>query len=214
MRSDFNRHAERLGAGLESLGVAADATCRQRLLDYLAELADWNRAFNLTAVRDPEQMVVRHLLDSAAVAPWLAAGELLDVGAGAGLPGIPLAILEPERPVALLDANGKKARFMRHAIRALGLGNARVLEERFEDCSAGPFPAIIARAFAEPAALLAGAKRLSAPGGAVLAMVGRLPVPIPRGEGFEHERSVALEVPGLDAQRHLLIYRRWPESSQ
>ncbi|MDX1571374.1 MAG: 16S rRNA (guanine(527)-N(7))-methyltransferase RsmG [Xanthomonadales bacterium] len=214
MNPELRRHAEVLRAGLDSLGIRTSEAQRDRLLAYLGELTEWNRAYNLTAVRDPGEMVVRHLLDSAAILPWLDPGELLDVGSGAGLPGIPLAILQPERSLVLLDANGKKARFMRHAVRQLGLDNVQVIESRLETCTAGPFPGIVARAFAEPVELLAAVRPFCKPGGAVYAMIGRKPETVPEATGFDYERCARLDVPGLEADRNLLIYHRWPESSQ
>lgn len=175
---------------------------------------EWNRAYNLTAVRDPSEMVVRHLLDSAAIAPWIKGTSLLDVGAGAGLPGIPLAILDPALKVTLLDSNGKKVRFMRHSARTLSIDNVTVVQERLESFGGGPFDAVTARAFADPARLLAGVRDACRNGGRVYPMIGRRPDPLPQAAGYEFERCVELDVPGLEGERHLLIYRKCPELSQ
>ncbi|HEY6986141.1 MAG TPA: 16S rRNA (guanine(527)-N(7))-methyltransferase RsmG, partial [Rhodanobacteraceae bacterium] len=124
---------QRLVAGVSALGVAMDASAIERLVDYVALLERWNSAYNLTAVRDPVEMVTRHLLDSLAVAPHVVGTTLADLGSGAGLPGIPLAIVAPARDVLLIDSNGKKARVLREAVRQLALANVRVAESRVED---------------------------------------------------------------------------------
>ena len=195
--------------GLESLRLQlADAAIR-RLLDYLDLLVRWNGAYNLTAVREPVQMVTRHLLDSLAVLPFVRGGTLADLGSGAGLPGIPLAIADPARETVLVDSNGKKARFLREAVRRLALANVRVAESRVEDVD-GTFDCITARAFASLAEMLGWGGRLLARNGRWLALKGRFPddeiAAVPAG--FEVERVAALEVPGLDAERHLVILRR------
>ena len=206
--------ARTIAAGLERLAVPAPPGAIDQLCGYLEALSDWNRAYNLTAVRDIDQMVVRHVLDSAAVAPLVTGETVLDVGSGAGLPGLVLAVLQPQRQFTLLDSNGKKVRFIRHALRTLALTNAQAVQARLEQYTGGPFDTVIARAFAEPEVLLAGVRTLCRPGGRVLAMQGRRPDNGPSADGFESESCVALDVPGLDAERHVLIYRRWPESSQ
>lgn len=201
----------RLDAGLEALGLALDAPTRARLIDYIALLARWNRTYNLTAVRDPDEMVARHLLDSLALAPHLPPGDLADLGSGAGLPGIPLALAHPTRRVQLVEANGKKARFLREAKRALALDAVSVVEARAE---AGPPDGVrVALVTARALADLALLSRLAAPwlgaDGLLLAAKG----PNWRDEdqalapGFAVERAVALDVPGVDATRHLVILR-------
>src|SRR5947208_287506 len=116
----------RLQTGLAELGLAPGPAACEQLLDYVELLARWNAVYNLTAVRDPLEMIERHLLDSLAVAPFVRGDSLADLGTGAGLPGIPLAILAPERQHVLIDSNGKKTRFLREAVRALVLANVRV----------------------------------------------------------------------------------------
>ena len=139
-------HAE-LAAGLAAL--ALDPALATPLLAYLALLDRWNRTYNLTAIRDPREMVGKHLLDSLAMHPYIATGTLADLGTGAGLPGIPLALAKPELQVTLVESNGKKARFLREAVRTLGLANARVAESRAEALDQpGAFDAITARALA------------------------------------------------------------------
>lgn len=195
--------------GIARLGLTLPADAVARLLAYLALLERWNAAYNLTAVREPEAMVTRHLLDSLAVAPYVEGDTLADLGSGAGLPGIPLAIAAPQRQVTLVDANGKKARFLRAAVRELKLANARVIEGRVEDVD-GRYDCITARAFASLAEMLAWGGRLLAPGGVWLALKGRYPddelAALPAG--FRVEAVHRLDVPGLDAERHLVVLRR------
>ena len=209
MRQDLET---RLRDGIAALSLALPATAVPRLLDYLALLQHWNRHYNLTAVRDPHEMVTRHLLDSLAVLPWVHGANLADLGAGAGLPGIPLALAEPSRRVTLVDSNGKKARFMRAALRELGIDNAEVVEGRVESLC-GRHDCITARAFASLPDMLQWGAHLLAPDGRWLAMKGRYPAEevasLPAGIVLEH--TVTLDVPGLDAERHLLILRRQPE---
>jgi len=200
---------KRLDAGLSALGIALDDRAIARLLDYVDLLERWNAAYNLTAVRDPAEMVTRHLVDSLAILPYVSGATLADLGSGAGLPGIPLAIAAPARETLLVDSNGKKARFLREAVRRLDLEHVRVAESRVEDV-AGTFECITARAFASLADMLGWGGHLLAPGGVWLAMKGRVDAAeldaVPAG--FRVERIVALRVPGLDAERHLVVLRR------
>ena len=199
--------ARQLTSGLDSLGVAANSAQQQLLLDYLALLKKWNAAYNLTAIRDPAAMVTRHLLDSLAVAPWLTGDQCIDVGTGAGLPGIPLAILFPQRAFDLLDSNGKKTRFLFQAKTALGLENVTVHHARVESFSPDRcYDVVLSRAFASLSDMLAGTRHLLCPGGVLLAMKGARPddelVSIERHCAVRHIRP--LSVPGLDEQRHLV----------
>ncbi|MDQ2702233.1 MAG: 16S rRNA (guanine(527)-N(7))-methyltransferase RsmG [Pseudomonadota bacterium] len=203
-----------LEAGLDALGL--DRAHATALLAYLALLVRWNKAYNLTAIRDPREMVVKHLLDSLAMhasvdAIAAAGGSLADLGTGAGLPGIPLAIVKPGLQVALVESNGKKARFMREAVRTLGLANARVVESRIEAFDApGVFDAITARALATLPLIVELGGRLLNPGGVLLAMKGVLPeeeiAALPAGWGVLDVRP--LTVPGLAAERHLVVVGR------
>lgn len=161
----------RLDEGLARLGIAVDDGQRRRLLELVGLLHKWNRAYNLTAIRSPEEMVSRHLLDSAAVLPWVRGPRLLDVGAGPGLPGLVLAILRPELAVTLLDSNGKKVRFQRQAVLELGLTNVTPVQARVEAFE-GRFEQVISRAFAELGAFVSLTLPLVAPGGQWLAMKG------------------------------------------
>ena len=140
--------APQLDQGLRQLSIAVDDHQREQLLGLLALLHKWNRAYNLTAVRDVGDMVSRHVLGSAAVLPYVQGPRLLDVGAGPGLPGIVLAILAPQLDVTLLDSNGKKVRFQRQAVMELGLDNVTPVQARVEQFEAAPFDQVISRAFA------------------------------------------------------------------
>lgn len=201
-----------LDAGLRRLGL--DAALAAPLQVYLAELEKWNAAYNLTAVRDPAEMVTRHLLDSLALLP--AVGEivisrLLDVGSGAGLPGIPLALARPDWQVAVLDSNGKKARFLRHAVRTLDLRNVEVIEARVEVHEpAQVYDAITSRAFSALGEFFSLTVPLLARGGHWLAMKGRLDdnelADLP--PFVSAPRAVRLQVPGLHEDRHLVIATR------
>ena len=155
---------KRLDAGLAALGIALDDAAIERLLDYVDLLERWNAAYNLTAVRDPAEMVTRHLIDSLAILPYVSGATLADLGSGAGLPGIPLAIAAPARETLLVDSNGKKARFLREAVRRLGLRHVRVAESRVEDV-AGTFDCSTARAFASLGEMLGWGGHLLAPDG-------------------------------------------------
>lgn len=202
---------QRLCAGLSVLGLAVDETAVERLLAYIELLERWNATYNLTAVRDPGEMVTRHLLDSLAVAPHVRGTKLADLGSGAGLPGIPLAIVAPERDVLLVDSNGKKARFLREAVRRLELARVAVAESRAENVR-GSFDCITSRAFASLAEMLAAGGHLLASDGTWLALKGRFPqdelAAVPAE--FRVEDVIELRVPGLDADRHLVVIRRQP----
>lgn len=202
--------ADRVQASLDALGLAADPAQVDALVRYLALLSRWNRAYNLTAVRDPEAMVTRHLADCAAVLPHVQGRRVLDVGTGAGLPGIVIAVLRPESQCVLLDSNAKKTRFCLQAVGELGLSNVRVERARVEDLPAVPgFDTVVARAFATLEVLAAATGRLCAPGGRILAMKGTHPQEELEAldEGAVSARVVRLQVPGLDADRHLVIMR-------
>lgn len=196
-----------LAQGIAALGLPLDVARQERLLAYLALLVKWNKAYNLTAIRDPQEMVTKHLLDSLAVLPHLHGAQVLDVGSGAGLPGIPLAIYDPARQFTLLDSNGKKTRFLLQAKGELGLSNLSVVHSRLEQYRPGQlFDTVTARAFASLADMTAGTAHLLAPGGALLAMKGEYPQDeldaLP--PGFVVREIIALTVPGLEAQRHLV----------
>jgi len=199
----------RLASGIASLRLSLTADAVTKLLEYVALLARWNAAYNLTAVRDPAEMVTRHLLDSLAVVPYVTGTTLADLGTGPGLPGIPLAIAAPQRAVTLVDSNGKKVRFLREALRALKLTNAQAREARVEALE-GEFDCITARAFASLSEMLAWRGHLLTSNGTWLALKGRFPddelAQVPAA--FRVEAVHQLAVPGLDAERHLVVLRR------
>lgn len=185
------------------LDTSADA--QAKLLPYLDLLARWNRAYNLTAVRDPGEMVTRHLLDSLAVLPFVRGTTLADLGSGAGLPGIPLAIARPDIHVTLIESNGKKARFQREAARSLQLNNVSVVQARVQD-AAGSFDTITARAFASLADMLAWGGHLLADDGHWLALKGLAdPAEIAAiPDDFKVMAVHPLDVPGVDGARCLI----------
>ncbi|MEG3192211.1 16S rRNA (guanine(527)-N(7))-methyltransferase RsmG [Lysobacter sp. D1-1-M9] len=193
-------------------GLALEPALASPLLAYLALLVRWNKTYNLTAVREPHEMVGKHLLDSLAMHSYLDAiaasgGALADLGTGAGLPGIPLAIVKPGLHVTLVESNGKKARFMRAAVRQLGLTRASVAESRIEALGLpGGFDAITARALATLPLIVELGGHLLRPGGRLLAMKGVYPheeiAALPAG--WTLLAAHPLRVPGLDAERHLI----------
>lgn len=200
---------QRLCAGLAALQLDLPADAIAQLLAYVALLDRWNATYNLSAVRDPLEMITRHLLDSLAIVPYVRGATLADLGTGAGLPGIVLAIIAPARKVSLVDSNGKKTRFLRAAVRELGLPNVRVVESRVEAVP-GTFDCITARAFASLADMLGWGGSLLAPEGVWLALKGRFPhdelAEVPGG--FHVDAVVPLRVPGLDAERHVVVIKR------
>lgn len=198
-----DRSAERLDEGIESLGTVLSSAARERLLAFVALLQKWNRAYNLTAVRDPEAMVTRHLLDALSILPWIEGPDVLDVGSGGGIPGLVVAIARPEVNITSIDSNGKKIRFQRQAIFELGIDNAEAVHSRIEQFEGRDFHQIISRAFAAPGDFVALTRHLLAPGGHWLAMIGRMEeASVPETVRLVETR--ALRVPGEQGQRHLM----------
>ena len=199
--------AEELLRGSEQLGISLSTEAQNKLLDYLALLRKWNKVYNLTAIRDEQQMVSHHLLDCLAVMPHLWAGRWLDVGCGAGLPGLVLAILKPDWQFSLLDSNSKKTSFVQQAIIDLKLHNANVYCTRVEDWQPTElFDGIISRAFTELGNFLRSTRHLAATHGRWAAMKGmpeRGLAGLP--SGCKVESVIPLQVPGLHAARCLLI---------
>ncbi|MDO8704843.1 MAG: 16S rRNA (guanine(527)-N(7))-methyltransferase RsmG [Sulfuricaulis sp.] len=198
---------KRLQQGLRDLGLDLTVPAREQLLNFLGLLEKWNRTYNLTAVRDPEQMVPRHLLDSLTVLPYLQGPQVLDIGTGAGLPGIPLALARPDLEFTLLDSNAKKTRFVTQAVHELGLKNVVVVQERVEKFHPEKkFDTLIARAFASIPDMLAASRHLCAPRGRFLVMKGVFPQEELAAvtDGYRAEVK-ALHIPGLDAARHVVI---------
>lgn len=201
----------RLAEGLSAMGLSLSAEAQDKLIAYLRLIEKWNRVHNLTAVREPEQMVVLHLLDSLTLLPHVAEkASLLDVGTGAGLPGIPLAIARPELQVTLLDSNHKKTTFLTQAKAELGLANVRIVSERVESWQpADKFDAVVSRAFSELSDFVTQARHLVAPGGVMLAMKGVYPFEEIAKVPATHrvENVLELNVPTLDAKRHLVFLK-------
>jgi 16S rRNA (guanine527-N7)-methyltransferase len=200
--------ADQLKRGLIALGLTLDRDTQQRLLDYIALIEKWNRVYNLTAIREPEKMVSHHLLDSLAVAPHLHAKRLLDVGSGAGLPGIPLALAKPDTHVTLLDSNHKKAAFLNQAVMELKLKNAEVCGERVESWQTqNRFDVIISRAFSDMGEFVRITRHLLAPGGMFAAMKGLHPYEeidkLP--PGCKVQQVLPLAIPGVEGARHLVL---------
>lgn len=198
-----------LAAGLSALDLNFGnqiASLDSRLLEYLALLQRWNATYNLTAIRDPAQMLPRHLFDSLAIAPYVQ-GMLADIGSGAGLPGIPLALACPQLQVTLVESSGKKARFLREAKRVLRLDNVRIAHARAEALDeVGHYDCVVSRAFSSLAEFVRVGAHLLKPDGRLLAMKGVLPAEeiavLPAG--WRLLAAHALQVPGLAEQRHLL----------
>lgn len=198
-----------LNIGFEAMGLALSEVATHKLIDYLGLLSHWNRAFNLTAIRDSDEMLSRHLLDSLAVLPYIGQGLVLDVGSGAGLPGIPLAIAMPQNRFVLIDSNGKKTRFLTQARITLGLDNVEVVNQRVEAYSPMKddhriyFDAVVARAYASSREILQNTAHLHKPETRILIMQGKLDesIDVP---GYVIKQSHTLNIYGLDAERHLL----------
>ena len=205
-----------LSAGAEALGLTLSAGQHKKLLAYLALMAKWNRTYNLTALRDPAQMMTHHLLDSLAAVPAFAqADNVLDVGAGGGLPGIVLAIWAaeacPGMKVSMIDTVHKKTAFLTQAKAELQLSNVSVYTARVEQLQVGQlFDVITSRAFAELNDFINWSNHLLQPGGRYIAMKGVMPqdeiARLP--DGWKVEKTQALQVPGLDAERHLIFIER------
>jgi len=199
-----------LDSGLAELDLPLPDSVRESLLAYVGLLEKWNRTYNLTAVREPRAMVTQHILDSLAILPHLPGGSLADIGSGGGIPGLPIAIAQPLRPVTLIESNQKKAAFLRQAALELGLQNVSVEEARVEALRGHQFDVLISRALSDLPEFIAMAGHLLAPEGRVVTMKGLYP----------HEELAALKVPwqvvavlplhvpGLHATRHLVLAER------
>ena len=205
------QHAEELTLGARELGVELSESQHSQLLASLALLIKWNKAYNLTAVRDPDEMVSRHLLDSLSVVRFIEGERQLDVGSGGGMPGIPLAILFPDMKVTVLDSNGKKTRFLTQVKLELALANLEVIHSRAEAFRPPlPFNGIISRAFSSLEDFTQWTRHMGDGETRWLAMKGLHPVDelVALPADFHLESAQALAVPGCQGQRHLLILRR------
>lgn len=214
---------ELLNRGLDSIAVnglsVVDQDAREQLLRYVGLLDKWNRVYNLTAVRDPQQMVTRHLLDSLVLRLWLPMAntqsadnltliDVLDIGSGAGLPVLPLAIVHPELSFMSVESNGKKTRFQQQVLQELGLTNVRIVNKRVQDVVAQA-RFVTSRAFRAPAEFLQVAEPLCAPNGVIAIMLGlaeRLPISLP--EPFLLQELIEVAVPSTKSARHVALCRR------
>lgn len=195
-----------LDAGCAELQLQLSDEQKNLLLDYLALLQKWNKVYNLTSVRDPQSMLTRHILDSLSLIPHLNSKSLLDVGSGAGLPGIPIAISFPQMAVTLLDSNIKKTRFLQQVKAELKLNNVTVVHGRVEQVSLPKVEVVTARAFATIAEIIDLAARHCDDAGSLVLMKGVYPEQelATVGEGFTLQDVIALNVPGDQAERHLV----------
>jgi 16S rRNA (guanine527-N7)-methyltransferase len=201
----------RLSAGLGKLGLSLVPGQVEALTALAAELADWNTRVNLTAIRDPAEVVDKHLLDSLAVLPWLRGHTVADVGSGAGFPGLPLAIADPERRYTLIESTGKKVKFIRHVVERLALPNVEVLQGRAEALKPSPaFDTVISRALGSLSDFVRVAGHLARRGGRLLAMKGKVPEAEIRAlpGGWKTLAVHEIRVPGLEAERCLVELAR------
>jgi 16S rRNA (guanine527-N7)-methyltransferase len=210
--------ADQLEEGLSQLPIDITPEATEKLVAYLQLLIKWNKTYNLTAVRNPTAMVTRHLLDSLAVLPYLPHGRILDVGSGAGLPGLPLAVANPHQDFFLIDSQIKKTRFLRQVCHHLNLNNVRIVHNRVERFKyPSKFTGIISRAFSSLSDFVVKSRHLCHPHGQFLALKGHYPVAelalLP--SDCEVQCIQPLEIPGLAEQRHLVIINlKQPEFAQ
>lgn len=201
-----------LSQGLQDLRLSADGI-EERLLNYLELLAKWNRVYNLSAIKIHEEMVVLHLLDSLSIVPFVKGSRIIDIGTGAGLPGIPLALYFPQKQFVLLDSNNKKTRFLIQAVAELNISNASVVQSRAESMQdTTGFDCVLTRAFAPLNAMITPTQHLCASKGRMLAMCGAYP----SADQLKYLSLLStwryeiypLHVPQLQAQRHLIVLER------
>lgn len=208
MRAGNQAESIKLASGLDRLGLEAPPGAVDKLLAYMDLLKEWSGTYNLVAPGEREFLLTRHLLDSLSIARWLQAGSLLDAGTGAGLPGLPLAIIKPDMEVTLIDSAGKKIRFIRHVGRSLGLENIHPLQQRVEEMTAGKtFANITSRAFATLQAFAEAVRPCADQSTRLLAMKGVYPhAELEELPGWVNVQSVeTLTVPYLHAERHLVL---------
>jgi len=204
-------HFETIQKGAQTMGVDLPETTIQKLVDYLALLQKWNKAYNLTAIRDVDQMIALHLIDSLSTIPYIQGDKIIDVGTGPGLPGMVLAICFPEKSFTLLDSNGKKTRFLTQVKMELAVNNVTVANERVEQHAfAGEYDHVISRAFASIQDMINWTLPLPKQDGNFLAMKGIYPEQeiqeLPAEVYVDTVHS--LTVPHVDAERHLVVMKR------
>ena len=193
---------EKIERGLVALTLESHSEVVEKLEQYLTLITKWNKVTNLTSIDDPEQMVVIHLLDSLSIQPHLSGHRILDVGSGAGLPGIPLALINPDKDFILLDSNGKKTRFMVQATIELGIRNIEVVQSRAQDFE-GEFDHVVCRAFTGTDDFVKACSHLLAPEGSLLAMKGPAASEVIRPPGFKQSIH-QLHVPDMPSERYLI----------
>jgi len=198
-----------LARRLDELGLPLEAAARECLLEYIALLAQWNAAYNLTAVREPLAMIDRHLVDALALLPHAQGPDLADIGTGPGVPGLVLALVHDYERVWLVDSNGKKARFLRECKRRFGLPRVEIHEQRAEQLPVAGFHQVVSRAYASLALFVASTRQVLADEGIWLALKGRRPdaeiAALP--DSVEVIEVLRLRVPGADGERHLVRMR-------
>ncbi len=198
--------ANQIRAGLDELPFSTEEDLVDQLSAFIDRLVKWNKTFNLTAIRKAEDMVGQHLMDSLSIAPYLSGTRVLDVGSGAGLPGLPLAILYPDKNFILLDSNGKKTRFMTQVVIDLGLANVQVVHARVEEYMERRFDHVLCRAFAPLSIIVQKIAHLISENGTLLAMKGRIDeeAQLETGAPLRVDRVIPIHVPLVDGQRCLV----------
>lgn len=207
---DRSALAERLSSLLAKTTLSISVEQQHQLIELVMLLIKWNKAYNLTSVRDPLEMISRHMMDSLVVSPYLHGDRIIDVGTGPGLPGLPLAIVNPDKEFVLLDSLGKRITFIRQVTHQLGLNNVTAVQSRVEDYQPEPgFSCVVSRAFASLADMLAWCHHLPSADGHFLALKGQLAADelatVPAA--YTIQSTPRLDVPGIDGQRHLVDIR-------
>ena len=199
----------KLKDGSLKLGLELSDDTLSKLLQYQDNLSLWNKAYNLTAIRDPKEMLVKHLLDSLSIIPHLPEGRLLDVGTGGGLPGFVIAIVQPERQCVLLDSNGKKIRFLRQMTADMKMPNVLPVQARIEEpqtlADLGQFDVVTSRAFAALSDFVRDCAVYLKPKAVLAAMKGLIPSEEMADLDSWQQQTITLAVPALDEQRHLIL---------